>query len=198
MRPVNLVGLVCWFRYTRLALIIVVTSLREFYEAYLPAEPSQAGQDPRFPEAHEHHRWSQDHRLAPASGAQAAGRLTLSRRRSISLTVSPEFERVYRKGSVYRGRLFSVHLLPNTLCSPRLGLSVSRKVGGAVNRNKVRRRLKEIFRSSVMSLPGGADFVISARPPAAEASFEELNDEFLRSLRRLGKSTGSGEARDAS
>lgn len=122
----------------------------------------------------------------------------MGRRRSISLTASPEFERVYRKGSVYRGRLFSVHFLPNTLGSPRLGLSVSKKVGGAVNRNKVRRRLKEIFRSSVMSLPGGADFVISARPPAAEASFEELNDEFLRSLRRLGKSTGSGEAGDAS
>ncbi len=122
----------------------------------------------------------------------------MGRRRSISLTASPEFERVYRKGSVYRGRLFSVHLLPNTLGSPRLGLSVSKKVGGAVKRNKVRRRLKEIFRSSVESLPNDADFVISARPSAAEASFEELNDEFLRSLRRLGKSTRSGEARDAS
>ncbi len=82
--------------------------------------------------------------------------------------------------------------------SPRLGLSVSKKVGGAAKRNKVRRRLKEIFRSSVKSLPAGADFVISARPPAAEASFEDLNDEFLRSLRRLGKSIGFEEARDAS
>lgn len=99
---------------------------------------------------------------------------------------------------MYRGRLFSVHLLPNTLGRPRLGLSVSKKVGGAVKRNKVRRRLKEIFRSSAESLPGGADFVISALPSAAEASFEELNDEFLRSLRRLGKGIGSEEARDAS
>jgi ribonuclease P protein component len=104
---------------------------------------------------------------------------------------------------VYRGRLFSVHFLPTilgnpSLGTPRLGLSVSKKVGGAVKRNKVRRRLKEIFRSSMKSLPEDADFVISARPLAAEASFEELNEEFLRSLRRLGKSTGSGEARDAS
>ncbi len=97
---------------------------------------------------------------------------------------------------VYRGSLFSVHLLPNALGSTRLGLSVSKKVGGAVKRNKVRRRLKEIFRSSMKNLPDDADF--SARPPAAEASFEELNDEFLRSLSRLSKRTGSGEARNAS
>ncbi len=72
---------------------------------------------------------------------------------------------------------------------PRLGLSVSKKVGTAVKRNGVRRRLKEIFRSSTARLPGGLDFVISARPAAAEASFEELNEEFLRSLRKLGKDT---------
>ncbi len=58
IRCVEVVGLVCSFRYTRWALIIVVTNLREIYEAHLPAEPSQAGQDPWLPEAHEHYRWS--------------------------------------------------------------------------------------------------------------------------------------------
>lgn len=116
----------------------------------------------------------------------------LVRRRSTSLTTSPEFERVYRKGSVYRGRLFSVHVLPSAVDSTRLGLSVSKKVGGAVTRNKVRRRLKEIFRSSASTFPDGADLVISARPAAAEASFEELNDEFIKSLNRLEKRGGPG------
>ena len=68
-----------------------------------------------------------------------------------------------------------------------MGLSISKKVGTAVRRNGVRRRLKEIFHSSAVRLPGGLDFVISARPAAAEASFEELNEEFLRSLRKLNK-----------
>ncbi len=77
---------------------------------------------------------------------------------------------------------------------PRLGLSVSKKVGTAVKRNKVRRRLKEVFCSSAEGLPGGLDFVISARPAASEATFEELNEEFLRSLRRFVK---SDEAREA-
>ena len=111
----------------------------------------------------------------------------MSRRRSISLTSSLEFERLYREGSVYRGKLFSVHALPNTLDKPRLGLSVSKKVGTAVKRNGVRRRLKEIFRSSTAGLPGNLDLVVSVRPGAAEASYRELNEEFLRSLRKIGK-----------
>jgi ribonuclease P protein component len=62
-----------------------------------------------------------------------------------------------------------------------------------VKRNKVRRRLKEIFRFSSAGLPGGLDFVISAHPAAAEASFEELNEEFLRSLRKLNKNVATRE-----
>lgn len=73
-----------------------------------------------------------------------------------------------------------------------MGLSVSKRVGTAVTRNGVRRRLKEIFRSSVEDLPSGVDLVISARPAAAEASFDELSEEFFSSVGRLSK---SGEAR---
>ncbi len=118
----------------------------------------------------------------------------LRQRKSTSLTASPDFERVYRNGSVYRGRLFSVHALPNTIGEPRLGLSVSKKVGTAVKRNKVRRRLKEVFRYSAKRLPDNLDFVISALPAAAEASLEELNEEFSRSVRRFCK---SAEARES-
>ncbi len=120
------------------------------------------------------------------------------RRRSTSLTASPEFERAYREGFVYRGRFFSVHGLPNGSGKPRLGLSVSRKVGTAVKRNGVRRRLKEIFRSSVDKLPGDLDFVISARPAAAEASFEELNEEFVRSLGKLNDAFASKKSKGRS
>ena len=80
-------------------------------------------------------------------------------------------------------------MLPNSVGRPRLGLSVSKKVGTAVKRNGVRRRLKEIFRSSSVGLPADLDFVISARPSAAEASFEELSEEFIRALRRLSRSS---------
>jgi ribonuclease P protein component len=106
------------------------------------------------------------------------------------LTDSPEFERVYRQGTAYRGSLISVHAFPNELGTPRLGLSISRKVGNAVTRNAVRRRLREVFYSCVSGLSGNLDLVVSARPAAAEATFEELREEFSKSLGRVGGPVG--------
>src|SRR5215213_8216604 len=86
------------------------------------------------------------------------------------LTDSPEFERVYRQGTAYRGKLFSVHAFPNEHGTPRLGLSVSRKVGNAVTRNAVRRRLREVFQSCISAMSEDLDIVVSAKPAAAGAA----------------------------
>ncbi|MBA2714360.1 MAG: ribonuclease P protein component [Rubrobacteraceae bacterium] len=109
----------------------------------------------------------------------------MPRSKRTRLTDSPDFERVYRQGTAYRGRLLSVHAFPNELGTPRLGLSVSRKVGHAVTRNAVRRRLREVFHSSVSEVSGSLDLVVSARPAAAEAAFGELNEEFARALEKF-------------
>jgi ribonuclease P protein component len=58
-------------------------------------------------------------------------------------------------------------------------------VGSAVVRNRVRRQLREIFWSTVDDLRVNADLVVSARPPAVNASFGDLKGEFLRALRKL-------------
>ena len=110
----------------------------------------------------------------------------MSRSKLTRLTDSPEFERVYRQGTAFRGRLFSVHAFPNEIGTPRLGLSVSKKVGNAVTRNAVRRRLREVFHSTIGRISGSLDLVVSARPPAAEAPFDELSQEFLRALGKIG------------
>ena len=101
------------------------------------------------------------------------------------LTDSSEFERVYRQGVAFRGKLFSVHAFPNGLETSRLGLSVSKKVGNAIVRNGLRRRLKEVFNADHAGAGGGLDLVVSARPAAAEAGFEELREEFVRALHKL-------------
>ncbi len=111
----------------------------------------------------------------------------MARGKRTRLTDSPDFERIYRQGTAYRGKLFSVHAFPNELGTPRLGLSVSRRVGNAVTRNAVRRRIREVFRSARPEIPGDLDLVVSARPAAAEATVRELSEEFVRSLRKLGE-----------
>ena len=111
----------------------------------------------------------------------------MSRGKRTRLTDSPDFERAYRQGTAYRGKLFSVHAFPNELGTPRLGLSVSRRVGNAVTRNTVRRRLREVFHSALPEIPGDLDLVVSARPTAAEATVRELSEEFVRSLSKLGE-----------
>jgi ribonuclease P protein component len=118
----------------------------------------------------------------------------LPRSKRTRLIDSPEFERVYRQGAAYRGRLFSVHAFPNEFGTPRLGLSVSRRVGNAVTRNTVRRRLREVFHASFDEIPGSWDLVVSARPEASEAGLDGLSREFAMSLRKLDESGKLAEA----
>jgi ribonuclease P protein component len=90
------------------------------------------------------------------------------------LSRSAEFERVYRQGRSHGSRHFVLHAFPrearqeNVPPAPRLGVSVSRKVGGAVDRNRVKRLLREAFRAEEERLPADLDVVIVARPDALE------------------------------
>ena len=78
---------------------------------------------------------------------------------------------MYRRGKSAAGRQFVLYRFPRedaALDPPRLGVSISRKVGGAVERNRLKRVLKEQFAQLVAGLPNGTDFVVIARPGAVE------------------------------
>ncbi|HEY4897454.1 MAG TPA: ribonuclease P protein component [Solirubrobacteraceae bacterium] len=90
------------------------------------------------------------------------------------LSRSAEFERVYRQGRSTANRYLVLYTFPNVgTSSPRLGLSVSRKVGGAVERNRVKRLLREAFAARAQELAAGQDLVVVARPAAAELAERE-------------------------
>jgi ribonuclease P protein component len=95
-----------------------------------------------------------------------------------------EFEECYASGVRVSGRFLQIFLRPAP-DPPRLGISVPRRVGNAVTRNRVRRRLREIFRRNRDLFAGRpACIVVNARPAAAEAAFEELAEEYRRAVAR--------------
>lgn len=101
------------------------------------------------------------------------------------LTRSSEFARVKSEGSVQRGRLFMLGVLAVENSGPfRAGFVTSRRLGGAVVRNRVRRRLREIVRRHQPNLTGSFWIVLIARAAAARASYHALEDEWLRLAKR--------------
>jgi ribonuclease P protein component len=106
------------------------------------------------------------------------------------LSRSAEFERVYRQGRSFGNRWLVLHAFPRELAEgelavPRLGLSVSRKVGGAVERNLVKRLLREAFTVEGGLVPASLDLVVVARPDARELAESEGLDGMRRALAEL-------------
>lgn len=97
-----------------------------------------------------------------------------------------EFEAVYESGRRRFAGPLVVHALPNGLDHLRLGLSVPRRVGNAVRRNRIKRRLRESFRLMQHDLPGGYDLVINVRPhePLPLAEYQRVLVKAARQLHR--------------
>jgi ribonuclease P protein component len=109
-----------------------------------------------------------------------------SRRRRLSR--SAEFERVYRQGRSKANRFLVLYAFPREDAGddgPRLGLSVSRRVGGAVDRTRVKRVLREAFWEEAERLPPGSDYVVVARPDAKGLAEREGTRGIRRSLAEL-------------
>lgn len=95
-----------------------------------------------------------------------------------------DFERVRREGSFVRGSLVSLGCLKIDSGELRAGFVTSRRVGNAVVRNRVRRRLREIFRRHQDRLLPSHYLVTVANPAGAKATFAELEHEWLRLAKR--------------
>ena len=101
------------------------------------------------------------------------------------ITQASEYERVKRDGLVRGGKLLTLKCLPVENSGPfRAGFITSRRIGSAVVRNRVRRRLREIVRRHQHDLREGIWIVLVARKDAATAGYHALEHEWLRLARR--------------
>ena len=95
-----------------------------------------------------------------------------------------EFEAIARRGVARTGRLLVMRTLRTDGPQARIGIATPKTLGGAVERNRVRRRLRELVREHYGSLPSRIDLLVIARPAAAAATWTELRDAFASLLRR--------------
>lgn len=104
---------------------------------------------------------------------------------SVTLKQNRDFRRLYAKGRSAVSPIMVVYCRRNRLGHNRLGITVSTKLGGAVRRNRIRRRLREVHRLHRSSLAQGYDLVLVARGRAFDAPFSRLTEAFRRCCREL-------------
>ena len=102
-----------------------------------------------------------------------------------SLRKNHEFRRLYNKGKNAASKCVVVYCIRNGKAENRLGITVSTKLGGAVQRNRIRRRLKEIYRLNEPTLRTGYDIVIVARMRSRFAGWNELEAAVLTLFDKL-------------
>ena len=121
-----------------------------------------------------------DSRTAPPAGLPG---LKFPRQRRIRKR--PEFNTVFDRGQRIHGRFFTFLLLPTTITRSRLGIVASRKIGGAVQRNRAKRLIREMFRTEVrLASPPAIDLVVIPRRELVEAEFATAAQDFRNTLRR--------------
>jgi ribonuclease P protein component len=99
-----------------------------------------------------------------------------------------EFQRVFDQGRRAHGRYLTIVVAPSELADSRLGIVASRKIGGAVVRNRAKRLIRQVFRTSVAP-PSAVDLVVIAKPGSNRPGADELGRDYQATLKRLGLSS---------
>ena len=159
-------------------------------EANVPAQEATSRQGARLPRPHADPGWSARHCRSAGAWSEATDGLTDGRGsnspRLVMLSSPKDFAAVQGSGLSKSNTLFTARFLRTDLETTRFGLSTGRKLGGAVVRNRVRRRLREALRVMAPSFQPGWDVLIIARPAIVEADHETLVGALRRLLHRGG------------
>jgi ribonuclease P protein component len=106
---------------------------------------------------------------------------------NVRIVRSSEYRALYKAGKKIHSERFVLFCRANNFGHLRLGITVSRKVGGAVVRNRVKRILREVFRRSLNQTPIQIDIVFNAKSGCAGVSYAELQVELLAAINKIYK-----------
>ncbi len=98
-------------------------------------------------------------------------------RKEERICLRADFQRISKEGAKYRSHHFRVSICPNSLTHRRLGITVGKRIGPAVQRNRLKRLIREFFRQNREVLPGSSDLVITAKEGAAGLNFWQVSEE---------------------
>ena len=112
--------------------------------------------------------------------------------KAMRLAHAREYDRVFAEGTRVRVEGLSIWGLRNGRSSSRLGLSVGRKYGGAVQRNRLKRLIRDAFRINWRLLPVPCDLVIAPRPGAGAPSLKKVEAAFCEALKKLEQTFAAG------
>jgi ribonuclease P protein component len=112
----------------------------------------------------------------------------------LRLRSGAEFDAVFKRGARLSGRLFLLVVAPNGRRCDRLGLAVSRRAGGAVERNRARRLLRESFRRAARTPGPGFDLVVVAHKDLVGCGQAEVDRELRERIRRIDRAAGTAGA----
>lgn len=122
--------------------------------------------------------WHRSHAIPSVSIGMLASRYRLR--------LNADFQRVRHEGKTWAHRLIVLSAAPNQREYSRFGFAVSRRVGKAVVRNRVRRRMREVVRLKRQTIRAGWDVVFVARPSAAQATYVQIEQAIDDLVRRAG------------
>ena len=100
-----------------------------------------------------------------------------------------EFLGVYERGDKIQSTYFVLYMLENGRPHHRLGITASRKIGRAVVRNRIKRRLREIFRTNKQAVFPHCDLVVNAKRSAAQARNQQIQEDILKGILRWKRKT---------
>lgn len=105
--------------------------------------------------------------------------------KTVPLKKNYEFMRLYKKGRFFAGKYIVLYVLRNYTINNRLGITVNKKVGKSVKRNRLKRLIKECYRHYEDSVKNGCDLVFVARNSEIMPGYTEINKEMRFLLKKL-------------